>query len=251
MEQFKLENKLAIITGGGSGLGFSTAKGIVEAGGKVVITGRNENKLKKACEELGQNAFYRVNDITKLETIKPLIMEIEENIGKIDILVNNAGIHLKKFAVDTEDDEFDRVLTTHLKGSFAMSRECGKGMIERKSGAIIFITSMASIMGLPHTVAYTAAKSAMHGIVRTLAVEYSRHGVRVNSVAPGWIESEMLRQSFVGDEEREKRILARMPMGCIGEPKDIANAVIFLSSEASKYITGTEIRVDGGVSIGF
>lgn len=251
MKQFKLDNKLALVTGGGSGLGLSTAKGIIESGGRAVITGRNEDKLKKACDILGENAYYRVNDITKLETIKPLIKEIEDNIGEIDILVNNAGIHLKKFAIDTEDDEFDRVLTTHLKGSFAMSRECGKLMLQRKKGSIVFITSMASIIGLPHTVAYTAAKSAMHGIVRTLAVEYSKCGVRVNSIAPGWIESEMLRKSFVGDPEREKKILARMPMGTIGKPEDIANAVIFLSSDASKYITGTEIRVDGGVSIGF
>lgn len=119
------------------------------------------------------------------------------------------------------------------------------------AGSVIFITSMAGVIGLPYVISYTAAKSALQGMVRALAVELSPRGVRVNSIAPGWIESAMLRKSFASDPEREKKILSRMPMKEIGRPDDVGYAAVFLASEASRYITGIELRVDGGVSIGF
>lgn len=248
---FSLENKLALVTGGGTGLGLGMSKAIIQAGGQVVITGRRKEVLKAACEELGSNATYIQHDITNLESIPDLVKHIEMEIGPIDTLINNAGIHLRKPAIETSDTQLSEVLRTHVNGGFALTRECSKGMIERKVGSIIFITSMAEVFGLPYVIAYTAAKSATAGMVRGLAAELSPHGVRVNSIAPGWIESAMLRKSFEGDPNREKKILSRMPMGMIGSPEDIGQAAVFLASSAAKYITGIDLRVDGGVSIGF
>jgi len=248
---FSLENKLALITGGGTGIGFGMSKAIINAGGRVVITGRRVDVLKAACDKLGERATYMVHDITKFSTTPKLVNDIEGGIGSIDILINNAGVHLRKLLVETTDEEFSQVIQTHLSGSFALTRECAKYMIERKSGSVIFITSMAAIFGLPYVIAYTAAKSAVKGMVSGLATELSPSGIRVNAIAPGWIESVMLRKSFEGDTEREKKILNRMPMGRIGDPEDIGNAAVYLSSPAAKYITGVILPVDGGVSIGF
>lgn len=248
---FSLNNKLALVTGGGTGLGLGMSKAIVQAGGRVVITGRREDVLQVACQEMGKNAAYIQHDITNLESIPGLVQRIEMEMGPIDILINNAGVHLRKPVAETSDAQFSEVIRTHVYGGFALTRECAKYMVARKTGSIIFITSMAEVFGLPYVIAYTAAKSATAGMVRGLATELSPHGVRVNSIAPGWIESAMLRKSFEGDPEREKRVLSRMPMNAIGSPEDIGHAAVFLASPAAKYITGIDLRVDGGVSIGF
>lgn len=251
MKEFRLDNKISLITGGGRGIGLNIGKVLSELGARVVITGLKEEYLNNAVLEIGNNAIAYKSDVTKEEETIALVNKIENEIGPIDILVNNAGIHLKKWAVDTTKEDFLKVFNVHATGSFMMSRECAKRMESRGKGSIIFITSMSAIMGLPHTIAYTAAKSALQGMVRCLASELSPHGIRVNSIAPGWIETEMLRQSFIGDSNREKKIINRMPMSKIGTPRDVGFAAAFLASDASKYITGIDLRVDGGVSIGF
>jgi gluconate 5-dehydrogenase len=165
--------------------------------------------------------------------------------------VNNAGIHLKKLALDTTPEEFQKVLNTHILGAHALIRAVGPGMIERKNGSILFTASMASIFGIPQVVAYSAAKSAMIGMVRTLATELSPHGVRVNAIAPGWIETEMSRKAFAGDPARSQKILSRTPMAKFGKPADVGWAAVYLSSAAASFVTGVMLPVDGGVSIGF
>jgi len=248
---FRLDHKRALITGGGTGLGLGMSQAIVQAGGKVVITGRREDVLKEACAQLGDHAAYVKHDVNDLESIPHLVWQIEQTIGPIDILINNAGVHLRGHVTEISDKQFQEVLLTHLNGSFSLTRECSKYMLERRSGCILFITSMAALFGLPYVIAYTAAKSALRGMVRGLATELSPHGVRVNSIAPGWIESAMLRKSFENDPQREHKILSRMPMAKIGAPKDIGHAAVFLCSDAAGYITGVDLPVDGGVSIGF
>lgn len=248
---FHLDDQRALITGGGSGLGLSMAKCMAAAGARVVLAGRREDRLRAATASIGSTAEYLAFDVTRLADAPMLVEKATQRFGPITVLVNNAGIHLKKPAMETTDEEFLKVLSTHVLGAHALSRAVARGMIERKSGSILFIASMASIMGIPQVVAYSAAKSAYLGMVRALATELSPHGVRVNAIAPGWIETEMSRQAMQSDPERERKILNRTPLGRFGDPDDIGMAAVYLSSPAAKFITGAVLPVDGGVSIGF
>jgi NAD(P)-dependent dehydrogenase (short-subunit alcohol dehydrogenase family) len=248
---FNLSGRTALITGGGTGLGLGMAKCFVATGARVILVGRRKEELEKARATLGENAFSLVGDVTKLETIPALVEQAEKVAGPISILINNAGIHLKKSALETSDTEFAAVLQTHVFGAFALSRELGRRMVERKTGSILFTASMASLFGIPLVVAYSAAKSAYTGIVRTLAVELGAHGVRVNAIAPGWIESEMMNKALSGDPARKAKILGRTPMNQFGQAEDIGWAAVYLSSSAAKFVTGVVLPVDGGVSIGF
>jgi len=248
---FDLTGQTALITGGGTGLGLGMAKCFVAAGAKVIIVGRRKEELEKARAALGANAFALNGDVSKLETIPGLVEKAEKLAGPITILVNNAGVHLKKSALETSDAEFATVLQTHVFGAFALSRECGRRMVERKSGSILFTASMASLFGIPLVVAYSAAKSAYTGMVRTLAVEFGSLGVRVNAIAPGWIESDMMNKALDGDPAREAKILGRTPMNKFGEAEDIGWAAVYLCSPAAQFVTGVVLPVDGGAAIGF
>ena len=144
-----------------------------------------------------------------------------------------------------------QVLTTHVLGAHAISRAVAPGMIERRAGSILFIASMASFLGVPNVVAYSAAKSAYLGMVRALASELSPKGIRVNAIAPGWIQTDMVRHSLENDPERERKILSRTPMGTFGMAEDVGMAAVYLCSPAGKFVTGVVLPVDGGASIGF
>jgi NAD(P)-dependent dehydrogenase (short-subunit alcohol dehydrogenase family) len=248
---FNLTGQTALITGGGTGLGFGMARCLASAGAKVVLVGRRKDELDKACAEIGANAFALSGDVTKLETAPAIVEQAEQLAGPVSILINNAGVHLKKFAVDTSDADFASVLQTHVFGAFALTREAGKRMIQRKSGAVLFTASMASLMGIPQVVAYSAAKSAYVGMVRTLSVEWGQHGVRVNAIAPGWIGSAMLEKALAGDPPRKAKILARTPLGTFGEPDDIGWAAVYLCSPAAKFVSGVVLPVDGGAAESF
>ena len=166
-------------------------------------------------------------------------------------MVSNAGNHLKKPSLQTSDEEFLNVINTHVLSGFALARESARRMTARGEGSILFIGSMSAIFGLTDTPAYTASKSALLGMTRELATEYSPHGVRVNIIMPGFIESQMMRAVFQRDPAREQRVLGRTPMARIGNPSDIGNAAAFLLSPAAGFITGAQLVVDGGMSIGF
>jgi gluconate 5-dehydrogenase len=248
---FRLDGQLALVTGGGTGLGFGICQALSQAGARIVMTGRREGVLRDACQQLGNTAGYLQHDVTDLSTIPALVQRIEEEFGPLDILVNNAGNHLKRPAVDTSDADLASILQTHLLGSFALSRECGRRMTGRGRGSIIMIASMSALFGIPQVTAYTAAKSALTGLTRALAVEFSPHGVRVNAIAPGWIDTTLSRKAFQGDPARKQRILDRTPMGTLGEILDVGYAAVYLSSPAAKFVTGIVLPVDGGASIGF
>ena len=249
---FNLAGETALITGGGTGLGLGMAKCLASAGAKVVLVGRREDELKKAVVEIGASASFVAHDITQLNRAGELVAAAEKAAGApVSILINNAGIHLKKLAVETKPEEFQSVLTTHVCAAHALTTAALPGMLARGHGNILFTASMASLFGIPLVIAYSAAKSAYVGMVRTLAAEVSGRGVRVNAIAPGWIESPMLRKALDGDPARSNKILSRTPMGRFGEADDIGNAAVFLCSPAAKFITGVVLPVDGGVSIGF
>lgn len=248
---FSLENKLALVTGGGSGLGFEIAKCLRDAGAKVVITGRRENMLEEAIKAIGKNVLYVVNDVSDLSKTTELVDKITQNYGEIDILVNNAGINMKKPAVDVTDMEFNNIIHTNLVSVFALSREVAKKMIERKTGSIIMISSMAGYYGIDRVPAYTASKSGIEGLTKSLASDWSKFNVRVNAIAPGFIETDMMQTAMDSDPDRMNKALGRTPMARFGKPVDIGNAAVFLASEAASYITGVSLRVDGGNAIGF
>ncbi len=248
---FSLTGKVALITGGGSGIGFDIAKCMVAAGATVVITGRREDPLKEAISQLGSNAHYKVNDVTQLSALDALVQDIEATIGPIDILVNNAGINMKKPALEVSDEDFSRIVHTNLNAVFALTRACAKGMVARKSGSIIMISSMAAYYGIDRVVAYAASKSGVEGMVRVLASDLSKYNVRINAIAPGFIETNMMKTAMQSDPDRMHKALDRTPMGHFGKPENIGWAAVFLASEAASYITGASLPVDGGNSIGF
>jgi gluconate 5-dehydrogenase len=248
---FRLDNDLALITGGGSGLGLAMARCLAAAGARVVLIGRREAALQAAAREIGERAAYAVHDITNVAAAPELIDQVTRRHGPITILVNNAGTHIKKFAVDTSEEEFLSVLQTHVLGAHALSRAVAPGMLERRGGSILFVASMTSLLGMPQVVAYSAAKSALVGMVRSLSTEWSPHGVRVNAIAPGWIDTDMMRKATENDPQRKAKILGRTPMARFGEATDVGMAAVYLSSPAAKFVTGVLLPVDGGASIGF
>jgi gluconate 5-dehydrogenase len=248
---FRLDGEVALISGGGTGLGLAIGRCMVVAGAKVILVGRRSAVIKESAAAIGPQAGAVVCDVTRFKEAPKVVARAEALFGPITILVNNAGTHLKKPAVETSEAEFLSVLKTHVLGSHALTRVLLPGMLRRRHGSIIFMGSMASLFGIPNVVAYSAAKSAYLGMVRALATEASPSGVRVNAVAPGWIETEMTCQAMAGDPARKARILTRTPLGRFGEPDDIGAAVVYLCSPAAKFVTGVVLPVDGGMSIGF
>lgn len=248
---FSLEGQVAVITGGGTGIGQAIAACMHEAGATVVLVGRREEELAKAVAALGDRASYCVHDITEMDKAETLASQITDKFGQIDCLVNNAGKHLKKAALETSADEFLAVLNTNVIASHALTKAIAPAMVERKGGSILFTASMASLFGIPQVIAYSAAKSAHLGMVRSLSTELSEHGIRVNAIAPGWIETEMSRKALDGDPARRDKILGRTPMHKLGLPIDVGWAAVYLASPAASFVTGTILPVDGGASIGF
>jgi NAD(P)-dependent dehydrogenase (short-subunit alcohol dehydrogenase family) len=248
---FRLDGQLAVVTGGGTGLGFGICRAMSEAGARIVMTGRTEETLRQASGQLGAASAYVRHDVTDLPSIPGLVEQVENQFGPVDILVNNAGNYLKKSAVDTSEADFASVLHTHLFGAYALSRECGRRMLVRRRGSILMIVSMASLFGIPLVSAYTAAKSALLGLTRALTIEFSPHGVRVNAIAPGWFNTALNRKAFETDPARKQKILGRTPLGTLGEELDVGYAAVYLCSPAAKFVTGVCLPVDGGASIGF
>lgn len=243
--------KVAIVTGGASGLGLAITKKLVQNQVKTIIIGRNENNLKEVAASLGELCAYKVYDLQNLKGVPALIQDIVNEYGQIDILVNNAGINQKKHFMDVTDEDFQNIIQTNTTSIFVMSREVTRFMLEKGSGSIINISSMAARYGIPYVISYTAAKSAIEGMTKAMAVELSPKGIRVNCVAPGFIATNMSAKALDSDPERKQKVMSRTPMGKLGEPADIAEAVYYFASDAAKYVTGVVLPVDGGNSIGF
>jgi gluconate 5-dehydrogenase len=251
MEQFSLKGKTALITGGGSGIGKAIASCMVTVGARVIITGRRQDVLEQTCKELGSSSSFIIHDITQVDGIDEFMARLKSQTASLDILVHNAGNHLKKDFLDTGADELLGILNTHVIGAYALTQAIVPAYFQQGSGSIIFITSMASVFGIPQVSAYSAAKSALAGLTKTLATELSPQGIRVNSIAPGWIETAMTQKVMENDSQRKQKILSRTPLGSFGKPEDIGWAAVYLSCPAARFITGHQLVVDGGISIGF
>ncbi|MFI5133979.1 MAG: SDR family NAD(P)-dependent oxidoreductase [Chitinophagales bacterium] len=243
--------KVAIVTGGASGIGFAIAGKFVANNIDTIIIGRDKNKLEAAKKKLGDLCHPVSFDLNQLSAVPSVVKKLIDEFGYIDILVNNAGINMKKEFTDVTDEEFQQVLLTNVTSVFTLSREVIKYMKKRGSGNIINISSMASQYGIPKVIAYTASKSAIEGMTRAMAVELSPIGIRVNCIAPGFIATDMSAKALNNDKERKQKVMSRTPMGYLGDPEDVANAALYLANGEAKYVTGIVLPVDGGNSIGF
>ena len=246
-----LKNKVAIVTGARRGMGKSHVVKLAKAGAKVVVTDISKEDCQKVVEEIekkGGEALAIKCDVTKKEEVDNLVKNTVKRFGKVDILVNNAGIcQLKPFLELTEED-WNRTLDINLKGYFLCTQAAAKEMVKQKSGVIINIASIVSGqvgIGMGTLAHYCASKGGIIALTESLAVELAPYGIRVNAIAPGMIETPMI--SFIKENpEQEKEMLRRVPIGRIGRPEEVSDLVLFLASDRSSYITGSEIIIDGG-----
>jgi NAD(P)-dependent dehydrogenase (short-subunit alcohol dehydrogenase family) len=249
MDLFKLDGKVALITGAGSGLGRQFAETLSDAGASVVLAARRREKLEETAELVrnkGGNAICLELDVTDSLSVTNCVRETTSEFGTPDILVNNAGIAKQAFLTDISEDDWDAVLDTNLKGVFMVAQAVVKSMInEDKHGSII---NIASVLGLRVSKAlgsYIAAKSAVVQLTKAMAIEWSRYNIRVNALAPGYFITEINQEQFA-DGSAEDFLMRRVPMGRVGDLPEIAGPLLLLASDAGSYMTGSIIAVDGG-----
>lgn len=250
MELFSLQGKRAIITGGTHGLGMAMAEGLAQAGAELIITGTTPSKMEEALQyykDKGYKATGYLFDVTDEAAAAENVAKIEDEVGTIDILVNNAGIIKRVLAVDMPIEDFRRVLEVDLVGAFIMSRQVAKRMIERRSGKIINICSMMSELGRTNVTAYAAAKGGLKMLTRNLATEWAPYNIQVNGIGPGYFATSQTAPIRVDGNPFNEFIISRTPAGRWGDPEDLAGTAVFLASEASKFINGQIIYVDGGI----
>jgi NAD(P)-dependent dehydrogenase (short-subunit alcohol dehydrogenase family) len=247
LNEFRLEGKVAIVTGAGRGLGRSMALALAEAGARVALAARTEDELASTAREvaaLGRESLALPTDVTRSEQVEGLIHETISTLGGLDILINNAGLGLEKALLDTDDDELDRLLATNLKGPFFCCRAAGRHFIERRRGKVVNVVSGLGGKGYPDSGAFCASKGGLIQFTRALAQEWAAFNVQVNAVAPGWMEHHGAAPS---GRTIDDILLKYIPLRRRGRAEDITGAVIYLSSESSDYITGETIFVDGGI----
>lgn len=246
-QEISLKGKTALVTGGSRGIGLGISKELLDAGARVIIAGRTQSELEKASVELG-GAHYALIDLAKHDTIPDAIADVLKKEGPIDILVNNVGIQNNKEALEYSYEEFLSLFNVNVFGTYLVTREISKSMVERGKGSIVFITSSAVHIGLTRNLVYSGTKGALSSMVRAFASELSPKGVRVNGVAPGWIETVLTKESLRRVPERRTMVMNRAMLGRLGTEKDVGMAVAFLASDAASYITAVEIKVDGGIA---
>jgi gluconate 5-dehydrogenase len=243
---FRLDGKTALVTGGGTGIGLAIARCLAAAGARVLIAGRRLDVLEQSAAET-PGLIPMALDLTRPEAIA----DFAAAAGPVDILVNNAGNTVKKPFVESSLADFDAVFDVHVRGALELTRQILPGQVGRGGGVVLFVASMTSFIGQPLVLGYTAAKSALVGIVRGLSAEFAAEGVRVNAVAPGWIDTDLFRAATAGDAARREKILGRIQAKRLGTPEDIGWACVYLAAPAGGYVTGQTLVVDGGALVGF
>ncbi|NJO80535.1 MAG: glucose 1-dehydrogenase [Cyanobacteria bacterium RM1_2_2] len=248
---FNLSGKVAIVTGSARGLGAAMVQGLATQGAQVIVCDRNLELAQHTAANIqasGATAAATFVDITVQQSCQDLMQFAVAQFGKVDILVNNAGIDIIKPALDLAETEWDAILDVDLKGQFLCAQAAAQQMIRQKTpGSIINISSIASTVGIRNLVAYSAAKGGINQLTRVLALEWAEHQIRVNAIAPGYFENIMQGASEEHDNlEKQKQILTFTPLKRRGKPEELVGAVVFLASDASSYVTGAILPVDGG-----
>ncbi|MBN1516187.1 3-oxoacyl-[acyl-carrier-protein] reductase [Candidatus Sumerlaeota bacterium] len=242
-----LDGKVAVVTGSGQGIGKAVALKLAQNGADVVISDINEETMQSAVEEvktLGRRAIAVACNVTSLESCENLMQQAVEQLGSLDILVNNAGVTRDQLMMRMKEEDFDFVINVNLKGVFNCCKAGIPRMPKRGPGSVINMASVVGIMGNPGQVNYSASKAGVIGMTRTLAKEYAKRGIRVNAIAPGFIQSAMT-DAMTG--KAREAIIQFIPLQTLGAPEDVANIALFLASGMSSYVTGQVIQVDGGM----
>jgi len=246
---FDLSGKVAVVTGGNGGIGLGMAKGLAAAGARIGIAARNADKAKQAMQELGSSAAFFAVDVGKESSCRDMIAAAADKMGRIDILVNCAGMAIRKRPEVLNDAEWHQVMNVNLTGTFACSQAVYPHLQKQGGGKIINIGSMLSIFGAAPNAAYAASKGAVVQFTKSLAVAWAKDNIQVNAILPGWIDTELTVGARQQIEGLNERVLARSPTGRWGKPDEFAGIAVFLASEASAFVTGTAIPVDGGYSV--
>jgi len=246
-----LAGRTALVTGASRGIGRAIALALASAGAGVACAARARDQIEStaaAIEAAGGRARAIPLDVTSGEQIRASVREAESALGSIDILINNAGVTLDKPTLEVSDDEWDHVLAANLTSMFRCARAVAPGMIARGRGKIINLGSMYGVLGVPRYAAYCASKAAVGGLTRSLAAEWARHGIQVNCLAPGYVNTDIPRAALADPRTRE-RFLSKIPVRRIGEPEEIATLAVYLASAASDFMTGQTVYLDGGQTI--
>jgi len=245
---YDLGDRVAIVTGGGRGIGKVIALGLAECGAKVVLASRTQEELGAAVEEIkgnGGEALSVVTDLMDTQQILSLVAAAKEGYGRIDILINNSARSFMRSLLEIREDGYDKIFDVNVKAAFLLSRETAKIMMEQGGGRIINITTVGAVRGGSGMGLYHASKAALNMLTKCMAVEWAPHNINVNAVGPGLTKT-AFSEPIWSNPEVEKNIASRIPKGRLAEPEEIVGSVLFLCSEDSSYITGTTIYVDGG-----
>jgi NAD(P)-dependent dehydrogenase (short-subunit alcohol dehydrogenase family) len=243
-----LAGRAAIVTGGGQGVGRGIALALAEAGADVVVAGRTAARLEAVAaeiRELGRRGVALTTDVTRPGDPDRLVEEAVSTLGRLDVLVNNSGVMHMAPALETSDEDFDRVVRTNLGGTFACARAAARHYVGAGGGKVVNVASNLGLMGRAQFAAYCASKAAVINLTRALAVEWARYGVQVNAIAPGYVETDM-NAELRADPERTQRVLRSVPARRMSRPEEIGPLVVYLASAASDFITGETLVIDGG-----
>jgi len=243
---FDLTDKNALVTGASGGIGGAIARALHAAGARVGLSGTRAGALDALAGELGDGAFAVPADLSSADGAKTLVKDAEAALGGIDILVNNAGLTRDQLAIRMSDEDWQTVLNVNLTAAFRLSRGCLRGMMKKRWGRIVSVTSIVGVTGNPGQANYAASKAALIGMSKSLAQEVASRNITVNCVAPGFIDTPMTEGL---SDEQKRNLTARIPAGRLGEPADVAGACVFLVSDEASYVTGQTLHVNGGMAM--